>query len=123
MTEIKYIPFREWQGGQSNGYYEPDTDTISVLQSVDLELRTVFHEQAHASRRNKLSFKLASLLANPITNLMFVGILAVFAVAAFINFAPFIVCSSFYLLLYFLHTNEENIANRTANKRLRDVLA
>ena len=123
MTNIIYEDIRKVKT-TANGWYEPQTDTIHVIEGAHLELRTLFHETAHAKRRNKLTFQLGSLTATPLYQtvlfamIMLTGFLATFTYI----FYPFLLLASLYLFCYACWNYEENIANREMNKRIREVL-
>jgi len=121
MTNIIYDDYKTWQGNQANGYYEVETDTIHVLKADDLEMRTIFHEQTHAQRKNHLTFKLASLVANPQINIMLLVMLAAIALTIFISPYPMLLGGFFYAAITFLHIREENIAVNHATKKLSEL--
>ena len=63
---IYYDNLDNWKGGSNDGYCEQKSNCIHVLKGEYQELRTVNHEIAHLARRDKLTFKLASLANTPL---------------------------------------------------------
>jgi hypothetical protein len=64
---VIFDSLEDWKGGSNVGYYLPKTNTIHILKGEYQEQRTLKHELIHAARRNKWTFKLASISNNHIT--------------------------------------------------------
>ena len=66
MSEKTVIDRLEnWKGGRANGYYEPFKDEIHVLNGQDSVFRALIHEKVHRRRRNKWTFKIATITQMP----------------------------------------------------------
>lgn len=98
---IIYEPLNKWTGGQTLGYYEPETDTIHILLSdQDTMDKVLKHELKHRARRNKPTFKLAQILNTPsLKNLtyLFLMTLSIYGVLT-LEFRPLIAVFSVYII-------------------------
>ena len=131
MTKTIIERLETWKGGRSNGYYEPFKDEIHVLKGVDIESRILLHERIHASRKDKITFKMASLLQIPAISNFLLGLLVLFSVFAvvpvlldpsitvFYNAVPLFVIAGFFMYLNVCLTYEEEVANKAVMTSLR----
>lgn len=120
MTDIIRVPLKEWDWGQATGYYDVQTDTIYILEGSSQEDLSILHEKVHAERRNKLSFKLACVVADTyfIFFAYFCLLGGIFAVIG--GFYLIFLCGPILLaVLLILHKREEVIADREAKRRLK----
>jgi hypothetical protein len=110
------------QGGKAGGYYEPSSDEIHILRGKDAEFRALLHEKIHASRRDKLTFKLAEVIQTPTMTHMLTGIMLVLAVlAVFGSWIPFFFMASLFLFLLSCHAYEEYVADVTVQKSMKEI--
>ena len=123
-TNVKTIidKLESWPAGKATGYFEPLTDEIHILRGDDVELRTLWHETAHASRRNTLSFQLARALNKPaISNILFAGLILTALTAFIISFVPFFVAAAIFGLLVLCQAREEMLAEKAVRKQIRNL--
>jgi hypothetical protein len=97
VTKTFIEPLDIWEGGTANGYYDFQKDEIHVLEGQYQEERVLLHEQIHASRRNKFTFRLAKAAKNPYVITFFVSILIMLQAIKFIG--PFFAVFTAYIYL------------------------
>jgi hypothetical protein len=113
VTKTFLHPLEEWDGGSSRGYYDFKTDEIHVLRGYDQERRTLLHEQIHASRRDKTTFRLAALAKNNLMNGGLVFLLVSLSIfGAFSSFSYFWGAATLYLGLWSCVIYEEYKAEK-----------
>lgn len=115
-----------WKGGRANGYYEPFKDEIHVLNGADCMLRARIHEGTHRKRRNKLTFKFASIIRIPASNAIMLAVLfgLAFYGIAYVTLQamiPFYFFASTYIALMFCSAYEETVANRAMTTSCREI--
>lgn len=120
--KIVYHTLENWDGKTSNGYYSPFTHEIHLLRGKDLEEITLMHEQIHANRRDKLTFKFAQLLGFPMVTHFLSGLLLVLAIAGFFtSLIPFFFTGGVYGFLLLCHMYEEAKADYLVSKSIREI--
>jgi hypothetical protein len=121
-NQIKRDRLENWPAGKATGYYEPRANEIHLLRGEDVELRTLWHEVAHAARQNTLSFQLARALNRPVVNnLMFAGLILTALTAFIISFVPFFIMAGLFGILVFCQAREELIAERVVRKEIKNL--
>jgi hypothetical protein len=121
---IKKYSLSDWNYGQANGFFEPDTGLIHILEGSSVELRSIWHEQAHAARQNKFTFKLARLQNTPVfSNLLFWAIILTTAAKALTNYDFFLITafilSGVFAVILVCQTYEERQAALTVTQKTK----
>jgi hypothetical protein len=114
---VSYDKLKDWQGGDSNGYSEPDTNTIHVIRGEDLELKMVLHEKIHLQRKNKTTFKLGSLIVTPFSNILLLILVGI----SFVTAPTGYIMLSFYICLIICLFYEEKTTWKLTMKKLREI--
>lgn len=125
-------PLETWTGGNSNGYFSPYKNEIHILRAESLEQKVLIHEHIHASRQNKVTFKLASISAIPGINQILFAISIILAWYALITgdnilslFPCFFVAALFLLFAGCNSYEEWQATSQTARacKELKKVVS
>ncbi len=122
-TKIVKETLETWKGGKADGYFEPLTNEIHILQGKDVEFRTEIHEKVHADRQNKLTFKLGSLLQiSGVSQFIFaVMIILGIAGAATQALIPFFFIAGIFTVLIFCYMFEELRADQVMLKSMKEI--
>lgn len=120
MTKTFIDSLEVWDGGKANGYFDFETDEIHVLRGEDQEKRTQRHEEIHASRRNKATFRLAIAAKNLYVIVFFVG--TCISLQALQLIGPFFIAFFAYIFLvscvfYEEYRAEKGVSELGENKR------
>jgi hypothetical protein len=125
MTQQKtpiYDRLEDWPAGKATGYFEPRANEIHLLRGEDVELRTLWHENAHAERQNTLSFQLARALNRPaINNLLFAGLILTALTSFVISSVPFFVLAGLFGLMVICQAREEYIAEKAVRQQIKNL--
>ncbi len=129
MTDkIIYDSLEDWKGGKASGYYEPTRGEIHILRGKDQERRALAHENVHASRSNKLTFKLAELMSIKALGYILLALMVLFGLYGSITapmsltgLIPFFFVAALYLTFYGCLAYEEMIADYTVAKSIRNL--
>jgi hypothetical protein len=121
--KIIYDSLEDWKGGKSAGYYEPFLNEIHILKGKDIEFRTLLHEKVHASRKTKLTFKLASIIQIEMVRNTLFGIFTVLTAIGLLTaqYIPFLFMAIFFLFCLFCSAYEEYRADITTLKSMREI--
>jgi hypothetical protein len=126
VTKEIFDSLETWEGGKTFGYYEPFKDEIHILRSESMMFKVLLHERIHASRKDKLSFKLAEIIQIPVVAKFLFGIFIVLAIYGIygntmLTAVPAIFIALLFTVLMGCITYEEYVADSLVARSVNQI--